>query len=470
MTYFSKNYSFDFPLVDYVVNMSLLALWNVSILIFLSHLIKKIFTSKNFMKLFAVLMLLNVTILFLFLYSVPPVFNYSSWQSISQSVSFLVALIIYNLSILCLIYSDKKGLSCLVVGLVIAMSGDFLLSYSFLEQGRSLATYGDLFWFLGIFCVFCGMPHLKDQKNSNNWLRSTTSIKGKMAFWAFGISIINILPCFILAYFFSLINKTIFLILPSLFMITSVIVVILSRATAKHFEKPFKKITDNIESLMLENDKSKLNSHFVIEEFIFLQEFILKVFDLKEEREAAKKALISLSAQVAHDIRSPLTALNTCLNSFSQIPEKQRILMRNATNRIHDIANNLLHQYEENKCDIAATPFYLQSWLFAPVLESIVSEKRLQFEGHTIELEESITSEGFSAFAVFDLSRMKRLLSNLINNASEALSSKGGTIIIRLETQDEKIILRIIDNGCGIATDLLDKITLGTSFKEKDLV
>ena len=89
----------------------------------------------------------------------------------------------------------------------------------------------------------------------------------------------------------------------------------------------------------------------------------MKVFDLKEERETAKKALTTLTAQVAHDIRSPLTALNTCLKNLPQLPEKQRILMENASNRINDIANNLLQQYTGKHMDpMVILPLNLQIW------------------------------------------------------------------------------------------------------------
>ena len=101
-------------------------------------------------------------------------------------------------------------------------------------------------------------------------------------------------------------------------------------------------------------------------------------------------------------------------------------------------------------------------------MESIISEKRLQLEDLPIELEGIITSEGFAAFAQFDSSRMKILLSNLINNASEAFSTKGGRIILSLDVSDETIVLKIKDNGCGIAADILEQIfDVGISFKDK---
>ncbi|WP_428412888.1 sensor histidine kinase [Legionella sp.] len=467
--YFPKNYNLNLSFASFVIDIIPYSIWNISVLIFLISLVKEIFTLRSFIRIFSLLLLINLLIIFIFFNSIPAIFNYLSWQNISQITSSLVELIIYNLSIMCLIYSEKKGLSFVVIGLIILISGDFIITYSFLSQSNSIATYGELFWLLGLLCIFFGMLELKSQDCFiKNWFRSPNSIKGNLALWAFGISIVNILPFFGLAYLFAPLSKSVFIVLPPFLMLTSVLVVSFSLFAARHFETPFKKIAHNIESLMLDNDKSKFNKNFVIEEFIFLQEFILMVFDIKEEREKAKKALTSLTAQVAHDIRSPLAALNTCLNILSTMPEKQRLLMRNAVNRINDIANNLLHQYTDKNKDTAALPLHLQSWLLAPLLESIISEKRLQFEGRPIELKEIITNEGFIAFAQFDASRMKRLLSNLINNAAEAFSTKGSKITLILDACNEKIALKIKDDGFGIAADLLQQVfDEGISFKEK---
>ena len=339
--YLPKNYTLDLSFSSFVIDIIPYSLWNVSVLIFLTTLIKNIFYLKNFTTIFSFLLLINLLIILIFFNSISAIFNYLSWQNISQITSSLIELIIYDLSIMCLIYSENKGLSLIVTGLIVLVSGDFIISYSFLAQSNSIATYGELFWLLGLLCVFLGMLEFQSQ----SWVikklfRSPNSIKGNLALWAFGISMVNILPFFGLAYLFAPLSKSVFIVLPPFFMLTSVLVVTLSLFAARHFEAPFKKIADNIESLMLDNDKNVFNKNFVIEEFIFLQDFILKVFDIKKEREKAKKALTLLTAQVAHDIRSPLAALNTCLNILSNISEKQRILMKNALNRINDIANN----------------------------------------------------------------------------------------------------------------------------------
>lgn len=188
-------------------------------------------------------------------------------------------------------------------------------------------------------------------------------------------------------------------------------------------------------------------------------------FDITEEHRA-KQALESFAktaAQVAHDIRSPLAALSTVIKMVN-IPDQQRILLRNAANRINDIANNLLRRYRSP--DQAAGTVEL--WLLASLLESLLSEKRLQFEGGAIEVESLISSEGFTAFMWCDAVELKRMLSNLINNAAEAFSAVGGVITVSLDASDLELNLAVRDNGCGMTAEQLARVgETGVSFKEK---
>lgn len=467
--YFSENNTFNLQFTSFLINILPYSIWNISTLIFLIYIVREIFTSKNFIKMLSMLMLINCSIIYIFFNSIQSVFNYFSWQNISQIITSLIELIIYDLSILSLIYSEKRGLSFIVVGFVILISGDFIISYSFLTQTNTIAAYGELFWLLGMLCIFFGMLELKNQTYlKERWLRSTNSIKGKLAFWAFGISIVNILPFFVLAYWFSPMDKAIFLILPPFIMITSVSVVILSLFTVKHFEIPFKKIADNIESLMLNNDKNKFNQHFVIEEFIYLQEFILKVFDIKEEKEAAKNALISLTTQVAHDIRSPVAAINTAINTIS-IPENKRTLIRNAVKRINEIANNLLLQYKNNFLVTYETikNNHESFELVFSVLENIVAEKRYEYYKSGVNISLIISDSSYNCFTRIHLESFNRTLSNLINNSMEAINLNG-SIDISLTCNDSHIEIIIEDNGCGMSPNILKKvIDQGFSFNKE---
>lgn len=194
--------------------------------------------------------------------------------------------------------------------------------------------------------------------------------------------------------------------------------------------------------------------------------------ELRQAKEKAEKLVQEMEAfhqtalQVVHDIRSPLSALNTYLKDLPQIPEEKRILMRSAANRINDIANNLLQKHRGEGAQ--ALEEMRRVWLLAPLVESIISEKRAQFAGWALELDSEISSAGFAAFARFDAIEMKRLLSNLINNASEAFDGSGGKITVFLDADEQHLFLTVRDNGCGIPEDKLALVLEpGVSLKAK---
>ncbi len=178
-------------------------------------------------------------------------------------------------------------------------------------------------------------------------------------------------------------------------------------------------------------------------------------------------ALGKMVAQVAHDIRSPLAALNICLKSLPQIPEEQRVLMRNAANRINDIANNLLLQHKGKTSDFDTAT---NTWLLSPLVETLISEKRMTLSNKNLSIESEISQQGFFTFAEFNPTEMKRLLSNLINNSVEAMSGhQHGVIKLSLDIIHEKIHLAVSDNGSGISQEVQEKILANTleSTKEK---
>ncbi len=188
--------------------------------------------------------------------------------------------------------------------------------------------------------------------------------------------------------------------------------------------------------------------------------------ELQKQLLHEQEKLTKLATQVAHDIRSPLAALNTVLKYLTEVPENQRIMMRNAANRINDIANNLLshHKAKQTNSETADNK-QKNTWLIAPLIESMISEKRLQFEGSALVLDADISTEGFAAFATFNACEMKRLLSNLINNAFEAFAGRDGKIIVTLQADETEVIIQVQDNGIGIPQDKIAQVISGISLK-----
>lgn len=199
--------------------------------------------------------------------------------------------------------------------------------------------------------------------------------------------------------------------------------------------------------------------------------FKTKLVQVEENERRAKDqanliAMGNLSAQVAHDIRSPLTALTMAAEGeeLQKIPECQRVIIRSAVMRIQDIANNLLSQHADQGDGTA--PEGERSYqrnepsnqLLSSLIDNLASEKRLQFRarlGITIHANVGIASYGL--FACIQPAEFKRVLSNLINNGVEAISETG-EVEISLAKDGDEVVLQVKDNGKGIPLEILPKI------------
>ncbi len=172
------------------------------------------------------------------------------------------------------------------------------------------------------------------------------------------------------------------------------------------------------------------------------------------------EAIVKLAKQVAHDIRSPLSALNMVMGTNKEMPEEKRLIMRRAVQRINDIANGLLKQGKEQITNPttaaveASGPVMLLS-----LLDSIVSEKRTQFrEKIDVEIEGNLAN-GHALFSNVNPTELSRVISNLVNNSIEAFENSKGKVIIGIqEIKDSKIEITIEDNGKGIAPNILAKL------------
>ena len=135
---------------------------------------------------------------------------------------------------------------------------------------------------------------------------------------------------------------------------------------------------------------------------------------------------------MAHDIKSPLLALNMFFVKVnSQLPEDNRVLVRNAIQRIQDIANSLILKHQEeylnrniNINSQISEPFSVQ--LLSSLINSLISEKRLQYrEYFKIQIEDKLDSNSYGLFSKIQPKKFKIILSNLINNSIESIIDMG---------------------------------------------
>lgn len=186
-----------------------------------------------------------------------------------------------------------------------------------------------------------------------------------------------------------------------------------------------------------------------------------KLADLNALAEQAEKeaSIGRMTAQVAHDIRSPLVALDAALKHVESMPEEQRVMLRNAVNRIRDIANNLIEKNRQPHETLpgAGAAQVPEVCLLSSLVEQVIAEKRMQYgaSGAVLDFEEPQAAYG--VFAAVQPTEFRRLLSNLLNNAVEAIE-KEGRVSVLLGMEGGYAAMRVSDNGKGIAPERFDKL------------
>ena len=166
-------------------------------------------------------------------------------------------------------------------------------------------------------------------------------------------------------------------------------------------------------------------------------------------------------SQMIHDINTPLAILNILLGHCQEIPEDLRLLVRNSISNIDGITRSLLDSYKKDPDLIsgrlveeeARTPMLISNTIL-----NIVHEKQYQYQHKKVSFNYQFHTGTYFSFINVQPVAFKRSMSNLINNAVDAIVHAKGAVGISLELTDNKIRIKIRDNGLGMPEDVISKI------------
>lgn len=256
-------------------------------------------------------------------------------------------------------------------------------------------------------------------------------------------------------------------------------ILIFTLAIGSSISKPLDAIMRKFEEGAKGNYQSGISEEHPFKEATALSRYYNKFMNYLQH---ADLALANLAKQVAHDIRSPLSALDMMMSETSHIPEDKRIIIRSAVNRIQDISNDLLsknrslnpknvnsNQKEDNDSNVDPLNTLGQKILLSGIIEGLLSEKRAQYRMKSgISIQSSMGAKSYGLFVTVNIREFKRVLSNLISNSVEAFDHNTGEVVVDLYPLADdlnKISLSIKDNGKGIPEDILSRLgTKGETF------
>ncbi len=171
-------------------------------------------------------------------------------------------------------------------------------------------------------------------------------------------------------------------------------------------------------------------------------------------------------ATLAHELRNPLAPLRNAVGVMQLEPALTptlascRDMIDRQTAQLARLVDDLLDmgRITTGKIELRVAPVDMKD----VVMHSIEAVRPLADQrGQVIEVrspQERLVVEG-------DLARLVQVLQNLLNNASK-FSPAGSRIVIEVEGEARAVLLRVTDQGRGIAADALERVF--TLFAQED--
>lgn len=214
------------------------------------------------------------------------------------------------------------------------------------------------------------------------------------------------------------------------------------------WEKFTKKLIDSIEQMQNFLNQKKMPEFIyniedlknVFEKLQSIQVKEIEIEKMKAQREK-EQVIIEISQKVVHDIRSPMSALSIVLSTVT-LDENRKNLVDCAFKQMEEICKELL--FERKKLQKPTESVH-------KAINQIVHETRIRHTDKELDL-------NLSKIAMDEIipdHEFKSVLSNLLNNAFEAVLVKTGVVTLSSEKMANKIAIKITDNGHGIPTEIL---------------
>jgi signal transduction histidine kinase len=251
--------------------------------------------------------------------------------------------------------------------------------------------------------------------------------------------------------------------LVNIYLLFFVIGIILTLLISRNISKPLEIIRSGMGQLKLGklNKKISWNKKDEIGSLIF--EYNRMIDELSEsanllaksERESAWR---EMAKQVAHEIKNPLTPMKLSVQFLKKSwdeknPDWGERLKHFSTTIIDQI--DTLSEIASAFSDFAKMP--KQKVEPIELNDKIKKLVGLFKEHENIKIQ--FESEIEKCFIIADKNQILRVFNNLIKNSIQAIGrNENGLVIIKLNRQNEKIIISVNDNGMGIPIERSDKV------------
>lgn len=189
-----------------------------------------------------------------------------------------------------------------------------------------------------------------------------------------------------------------------------------------------------------------------------LKQIVVIARDVTEKRQAEdllwkfeKLSLVGeLAAGVAHEIRNPITTIKGFVQLFQQgmFKEEYCQIIMEEFHQLDEIMNHflLLAKPQANKLAVS-DPLV--------IIESVLSKLREEADLKKVQIDIDVDEK--RPFILCDQTQIRLVFMNLVQNSLEAMPN-GGTVKIKLNTENGYLVIKVIDQGKGISQERIDKL------------
>lgn len=398
---------------------------------------------------------LATLIFFVFVCIFPWKISYFSKLGIYQLIDTFLEGIGFVLAALCLARSQKNPVRFLSIGYLLIISSDLLIRHDVISGLIPSFSPFETTWSLGLLLICVGFYNTKTHRIA---LLPLNSLQSHIAIWLLNFLLLVAFLFICLNYFFP--QKEILYHLLSFTIPGTLFAIICSKYFASRILDPHKRLELIIKNFLAEGEEKYLDeinrTSTKINDFVILEKFIYDAFDIYKKNHKIEIEYAKMATQVAHDIQSPLHALNNYFKEAIQPNPSTSPIIESSIGRINEIANNLLLQHKKTE-ELSTT---IEPELIKHFLEELIVEKKMQFKHQAIQIDLSIQDCLHDCYVTLNTENFKRTISNLINNAAEAVTDNP-LIQISLYKELNTLILTIKDHGSGMPDDVLSSIKKG---------
>ncbi len=172
---------------------------------------------------------------------------------------------------------------------------------------------------------------------------------------------------------------------------------------------------------------------------------------LQAEKLAAAGRLVRT---LAHEVRNPLNNITLSVEQMLQdeLDEAAQLylsMIQRNSKRISDLISELLNTSRPSEIS-------LEEHILQTILDDVINAAIDRLTLKRIKLELDYPEDSLSIMA--DKEKLKIALLNIIINAIEAMEEGSGKLAVVLKLQNDQVVLRITDNGCGISEENISRL------------